>query len=168
MDIPERIIAIIRRLEGTHFGVPPYPPAEDWEPLREWLLQAVKQKGTMADFDRFWENVPHGHKIAKQASRRVWARLMREGFDPEEIIAGTDNYYAAEMEREHKNPDGFTPLHPRTWLHQHRWEDEAVCPKRSRGEVAPDCGVPEYEPMTQEDREAARVQLNLTKEQLRT
>lgn len=72
-------------------------------------------------FDAFWERYPR--KVAKHAARQIWARMAPA--DREDALAAIGQHVAywqaCGTARE------FIP-HARTWLHQHRWEDEIEMP----------------------------------------
>ncbi|WP_144070234.1 hypothetical protein [Nonomuraea indica] len=68
---------------------------------------------------RFWDAYPR--KASKQGARGKWAKAIREGVDPELIIAGAIRY-ADEMRAKRTPKDKIK--HPDGWLYGRRWEDE--------------------------------------------
>jgi hypothetical protein len=68
-------------------------------------------------FDEFWDAYPK--HVAKQAARRRWDIIVKNGTDPGDIIAGAKSYadQVRGAERQFvKQPDG--------WLLAGRWQDE--------------------------------------------
>ena len=70
-------------------------------------------------FDDFWRLYPR--KVAKGAARKEWERI-----NPGQ---GVQDQIARTLAWQVKSPDwqakgGKYIPHPRTWLHQERWEDE--------------------------------------------
>jgi hypothetical protein len=78
----------------------------------------------MTDFDEFWQAYPR--KVAKAAARREFEKAIRKT-TLECILSGVEAY------RRNK-PDYQDWCHPRTWLHQERWDDEW----ESEKEMTPD------------------------------
>lgn len=68
------------------------------------------------EFDRFWSVYPR--KVGKGEARKVWAKLRKQGIDPEELIAGAIRY----RDDPKRKPD-FTK-HPGPWLNAERWTDQ--------------------------------------------
>lgn len=73
-------------------------------------------------FERFWQLYPR--KVGKLAARREWERAVRtaqvEGQTAEDILRGVERYRGEVADK-----DVQFICHPRTWLHQGRWMDEA-------------------------------------------
>lgn len=63
----------------------------------------------------FWENYPR--KIGKLAAVKAYARALKTGVTPQQILDGVLRYI------EHK-PAYADWAHPSTWLNQGRWDDE--------------------------------------------
>jgi len=87
-------------------------------------------------FERFWKAYPE--KKAKPAARKAFAKQIKDGANPEEIITGAERYAA----RLHNvQPGQFVPhpKYPQGWLNERRWEDEpapeAKAARRYFGEV---------------------------------
>lgn len=91
--------------------------------LIELPVSKIKRPEPGSDEDphwcRFWEVYPR--KVSKQDARTKWAKTIRSGADPQEIIAGAERY-AAETSRKRIAKDKIK--HPDGWLHGRRWEDE--------------------------------------------
>jgi hypothetical protein len=68
------------------------------------------------EFTRFWAVYPR--KVGKGEARKAWARLRRQGVDPEELIAGAVRY----RDDPRRKPD-YTK-HPGPWLNAERWTDQ--------------------------------------------
>jgi hypothetical protein len=77
---------------------------------------AARSTGEDVDFDRFWSVYPR--KVGKGEARKVWARLRKQGIDPEELIAGAVRY----RDDPKRKPD-YTK-HPGPWLNAERWTDQ--------------------------------------------
>ncbi|MCD0446337.1 hypothetical protein LO763_22235 [Glycomyces sp. A-F 0318] len=77
-----------------------------------------------APFLAFWAAYPR--RRDKQAAWDKWTQRIAEGVDAEVIIAGAARYRA---ERDGEDPK-FTK-HPKTWLHNHCWQDEPERPART-------------------------------------
>ena len=73
-------------------------------------------------------------KEGMNAARRVWQRLLREGHDPEQILAGARRY-AADPNRDPQ----FTKA-PTRWLNSHGWEDAPL--PGPKGQPPPATPVP--------------------------
>lgn len=75
-------------------------------------------EGTLSQhFTEFWNHYPR--KAGKKAAERAFAKAVKEGASPADLIAGAMRYAA---EREGQDPR-FTK-HPATWLNGGCWEDE--------------------------------------------
>ena len=72
-------------------------------------------------FEDFWSAYPR--KIAKKEAMKKFAKAVKDGTDPNTIIAGAKTYAASVVGKEQKYV-----AHPTTWLNQGRWEDEAEEP----------------------------------------
>jgi hypothetical protein len=70
-------------------------------------------------FGRFWAAYPR--RVAKLAARKAFAAAIKQGADPEAVIAGATRY-AAERANQ---PPRYTK-HPATWLNGGCHEDEAA------------------------------------------
>ena len=68
-------------------------------------------------FDEFWRQYPR--KVEKKATVKAYAKALREGASPDDIIAAVCRY-AAERVGE---PVRYTK-HPATWLNAGCWDDE--------------------------------------------
>lgn len=69
------------------------------------------------DFAAFYAAYPR-HTGRKEAERK-WDKAIKDGADPEAVIAGARRFAASR----HGQDPKFTP-HPATWLHQGRWSDD--------------------------------------------
>ena len=72
-------------------------------------------------FEDFWNAYPR--KIAKKEAMKKFAKAVKDGTDPNTIIAGAKTYAASVVGKEQKYV-----AHPTTWLNQGRWEDETEAP----------------------------------------
>lgn len=81
-------------------------------------------------FERFWLAFPR--KVGKDAAWREWQRLKPSEALTDTMIAAVQAQIASPQWL--KDGGQFIP-HPRTWLHQGRWEDEPVvsAPVQSSG-----------------------------------
>lgn len=68
------------------------------------------------DFERFWQAYPR--KTAKADARKAWAKHSADRPPLDEILAAVQRQRATQQWRE-----GVVP-HAKTWINQHRWEDE--------------------------------------------
>jgi hypothetical protein len=89
---------------------------------------------TLQAFGRFWDAYPVRPENPKAAAREVFCRRVREGADPEEIVAAAGRY-AAYVKQAGKESH-FIP-HARTWLSQRRWEDFSAPAPAAPAEAAP-------------------------------
>ena len=81
-------------------------------------------------FEDFWNAYPR--KIAKKEAMKKFAKAVKDGTDPNTIIAGAKTYAASTVGKETKYI-----AHPTTWLNQGRWEDETTTtPTMSDAEAA--------------------------------
>lgn len=76
------------------------------------------------DFLLFWNAYPR--KVGKQAAWKEWQKLKRKPVI-EKILGAI--HQAKETEQWKKENGQFIP-HPKTWLHQGRWDDECVASNR--------------------------------------
>jgi hypothetical protein len=91
---------------------PPVSPDGETPPPK---LKLAKPNG----FARFWDAYPN--KVGKRAAEAEYERALKRisGPDPPKIIlAGLER-----AKRSRQWAEGFIP-HPKTWLHQDRWEDQ--------------------------------------------
>ena len=72
-------------------------------------------------FEDFWNAYPR--KIAKKEAMKKFTKAVKDGADPNTIIAGAKTYATSVVGKEQKYV-----AHPTTWLNQGRWEDEAEAP----------------------------------------
>lgn len=96
------IATISRRQEGKGVG--------------EGNGKGSKDHARRARFERFWQSYPR--KVAKDAAWRVWERLDPDDALTDVMLAEVQRQARSEQWREER----FIP-HPRTWLHQGRWQD---------------------------------------------
>lgn len=101
-------------------------------------------------FDEFWEVFPR--KIARAPALKAWKAAVRDGVDPQTMIAGA-KAYAARMR-------GTEPVfikYPQGWISGKRWEDEPEKPKvvtMMGGEWKPFKPEPEGPKISEEERQA--------------
>jgi hypothetical protein len=72
-------------------------------------------------FERFWKEYPK--KVGKDAARREWQILAPDNDFTDRILVALQQQRASAQWL--KDAGQFIP-HPRTWLHQGRWQDEAT------------------------------------------
>ena len=77
----------------------------------------MSTKHSDSAFEQFWANYPR--KVGKLAAQREWARI-RPTTDLVQRIMTT-----LAWQKEVWDDPQFIP-HPKTWLHQGRWDDEPV------------------------------------------
>ncbi len=96
-----------------------------WKNLRkEERKKRKKEHNVMSKFEEFWAMYPR--RIGdnpKKPARTKFDLLVRDGIDPERIVAAAE-VYRMKMQAERKFDTPFVPM-ARTWLHQHRFEDHA-------------------------------------------
>jgi hypothetical protein len=86
----------------------------------------MKTPHTDPAFDQFWAKYPR--KEGKLAAKREWDRIHPTGELVERMLA-TLAWQCEQWDDPH-----FIP-HPRTWLHQGRWDDEPMAVARSNGSL---------------------------------
>jgi hypothetical protein len=101
-------------------------------------MSRANSKTQPVAFERFWAAYPDRPDNPKAAARQVFERRVREGADPEVIVAAAGRYRAFVAGRK---LDSLYIPHARTWLSQRRWEDYAEAPVETAA-WAPDPGHP--------------------------
>lgn len=134
-------------LPGIDMGTPGHARGEQEGNGREQEGNST-HTALRARFERFWQAYPR--KTAKDAAWREWLRRSPSDDLTEQMITAVQSQRASEQWR--KEGGQFIP-HPRTWLHQGRWQDEAV--RDLRAEAAEDGR--EYQQWLQQQRDARRV-----------
>lgn len=71
------------------------------------------------DFDRFWAVYPR--KVGKGEARKAWAKVVKSGVEPAQIVAGAERYRDDPLRK--RRGDEFTK-HPGPWLNAERWSDQ--------------------------------------------
>jgi hypothetical protein len=127
----------------SHPGCPPDVLSEDFRSLSGKIPTPARAGGretangkrlpangsgvdqARARFERFWQSYPR--RVGKEAAWQEWRRLRPSADD-----AFVDRAIAA-VERQRQSlqwqrDDGQYIPHPRTWLHQGRWQDDADAP----------------------------------------
>lgn len=79
-----------------------------------------KANGLQARFERFWEVYPR--KVGKDAALREWDKLAPDNDLTDLMVSAVQEQRASAQWL--KDGGQFIP-HPRTWLHQGRWKDQA-------------------------------------------
>lgn len=92
------------------------PTRPDQKKNKNSSSTAARSTGEDVEFDRFWSVYPR--KVGKGEARKVWAKLRKQGINPEELIAGAIRY----RDDPKRKPD-FTK-HPGPWLNAERWTDQ--------------------------------------------
>jgi hypothetical protein len=105
--------------DGAGLGAPP-------SVFNEERKKAVERESAGQAFKKFWQHYPK--REGEDGARREFTRLINEGIDPKEIIAGAMRY-AAERTGE---PERFTRS-ATNWLRDGRWKDP---PKQRKGNGA--------------------------------
>lgn len=95
-------------------------------------LPALKER-----FSRFWSVYPR--RVAKEAAWQMWQRLKPS----EELTTTMIAAIRVQLRSPQWQKDGgeYIP-HPRTWLHQGRWEDQAINREAITQATRPSSGVP--------------------------
>jgi hypothetical protein len=75
------------------------------------------------DFTRFWDVYPR--KVGKGEARKVWARLIKAGVNPTEVLAGVERYRDDTVRRRLSLE---YIKHPGPWLNAERWTDQPAAP----------------------------------------
>ncbi|WP_435643388.1 hypothetical protein ACR9VJ_18245 [Streptomyces sp. H49] len=96
---------------------PPTPPALRRTPRKP----SPRRPSPPADagFDDFWAAYPR--KVAKGTARTAWAKALKRGAEPADVIAAAAR--AAAQWRAAHTETRFIP-HPATWLNGERYDDE--------------------------------------------
>ena len=90
-----------------------------------------RKRGTYEeDFARFWDAYPTARKAAKRQCATKFAKAVKDGVDPERIIAAAEQYNA-----DPNRTDQYTAA-PLTWLNQERWEASPL-PARGNATARP-------------------------------
>jgi hypothetical protein len=98
------------------------PRTKDQEPK---TLGQLTPAGSSGSFAEFWLVYPR--KVAKGAAERAWAKAVKAGADPVDVLAGAARYG---QDRAAQDPK-FTK-HPATWLNGRCWLDEPAVRWRRR------------------------------------
>lgn len=77
-----------------------------------------------AGFQEFWQRFPR--KVGKLAAQKEYDKVRRGGIPQDELLDGIDQYVATK-------PVYADFCHPRTWLSQGRWMDEAPVKANGNG-----------------------------------
>ena len=70
-------------------------------------------------FAEFWAAYPR--RVGKGAARKAWAKVIKNGADPQEVILGARRY---STDPRRAQADIKYTAHPATWLNAERWSDE--------------------------------------------
>ena len=70
-------------------------------------------------FAEFWAAYPR--RVGKGAARKAWAKAIKNGADPQEVILGARRY---STDPRRAQADIKYTAHPATWLNAERWSDE--------------------------------------------
>ena len=84
------------------------------------------------DFERFWTVYPR--RVDKARAKKTWSSKVKQGCQPEDIIAGAQRYA-----KERNGQDPKYTKHPATYLNAKSWEDECT------EEVDPYAKLPSYQ-----------------------
>jgi hypothetical protein len=81
------------------------------------------------DFEEFWRVFPR--KVGKLAARASYVKVRRGGITRDELLDGVSQYIATK-------PQFQEFCHPKTWLNQGRWMDEAPAqPQQTTAAASP-------------------------------
>lgn len=81
---------------------------------------SIPRSARATDADRFGEFYDaYPRHVARKAAAKAWTKAVREGAEPEQLIAAAKRYADSRQGQDPK----FTK-HPATWLNQGCWEDE--------------------------------------------
>lgn len=121
---------------------PPVTEKPGASPVRAPLIRSRSRSGADPDpdqgrstsalralFERFWAEYPR--KVGKDAALKEWLRRSPDDALTERMIVAVRAQRASAQWR--KDDGEFIP-HPRTWLHQGRWQDEQRPTPARRGE----------------------------------
>jgi hypothetical protein len=109
-----------------------FPEHEPRQMRRATRRSSESQDKLRAYFEKFWATYPR--PVGKPYAWKAFARVVRAGASPDEIIEGAARFAA---ERQAQEPDPaqrvrFTP-YPATWLNREGWADRAaVAPSTHR------------------------------------
>lgn len=81
-------------------------------------------------FEKFWP--PYPKKVGKKAAEKEWAKALKGGAKPEEIIAG--------LQKTKFPSDPQYIVHPARWLREGRWLDEGA-PRNPHREFMKEYGI---------------------------
>ena len=74
------------------------------------------------DFEELWSMLPS--KIGKGGAWQAYQKALKRGHTAQQIKKGVVTLIQYETQRQRKDPNGFQPLHPTTWINQDRFLDE--------------------------------------------
>ena len=89
-------------------------------------------------FEQFWNLYPR--KIGKRAAWLAWQRQVKRDLLENPITETIIVALTRQVDGGHFSADKSFIPHPRTWLHQGRWEDEIVPRESKAGMAAPEKG----------------------------
>lgn len=98
----------------------PYPVKDGQLDLLSEEAKPSRKQNVSEHFDRFWKVYPK--KVGKPAAEKNFARAVKAGADPEDIIAGARRYAQSEQVAR-----GYVK-HPQGWLTDQRWLDDIPAP----------------------------------------
>jgi uncharacterized protein YdaU (DUF1376 family) len=106
----------------TIVSIPPSP--QDPKPAEPAAPAVADAGGDLytPEFDRLWRAYPRRDGNPKKAAAESFARVVRKGADPEEIIAGAEAF-ARQCAKDTRPDAGRFIPHTTTWINQHRWTD---------------------------------------------
>jgi hypothetical protein len=100
---------------------PPNSAQERKGKERNKETSSTASRSTVDDpaFATFWEAYPR--KVGKGEARKAWAKVIKAGMDPAQVIAGAVRY-RDDPARQRKDIE-YTK-HPGPWLNAERWSDQ--------------------------------------------
>lgn len=99
---------------------PIIPESQNPIPPRSQKRSTGPRKATLEErFDSFWSVYPR--KVGKKAALREWIRITPSVDLTKTMIEAVEKWKAS---KDWTKDDGQYIPHPRTWLHQGRWDDE--------------------------------------------
>ena len=76
------------------------------------------QEGERSHFEEFWPVYPPKRKRDKKKAKEAWNKAIKEGADPDAIIAAAQDYARSD------EGNGEFCAGPVPWLNGGRWEDD--------------------------------------------
>lgn len=148
----ERSAGIRRALKEEPSVEPPVEPSDTYSGANAAFDLDVPEPADpiAAAFERFWKIYPR--REAKKAAEEKFRQVVPKQVSIDQVLAAVEEFarYLAATGREREHMP-----HPKTWLHQHRWNDELTIPTQSAG------GAPPGRKLTNAERAIAEFERDL-------